>query len=493
MNTYRKAHYTLRHRMIATLSQRLDGITYTQRHGLIRGMRRQGGLGFLPAILAGGDHETAEHRFLRSLDLSGKVVYEIGAFQGILTLFFSSRAKEVIAYEPNPPSYNRVMQNLRLNGRRNVRVRHLAVGAQPGSITLLSDPLMPGGTSGDPTVAVRSRFFVDRNRREGAGGHDRRGHRRGAAPPPELIKIERRHGAAGAPGNGRHLTRHRPDLYMEMHGATMDHKDANVRAIVDFVLSIGYSEILHVESSERIAAANATRGREGPCSAAGSLTAASDPCRCSDAPLVPFTRSICHRTAERQEVRLVELRTPVLPGGSRSVYEALERWPTSISHSRASLRNRSGRWWGGAFHHSPRGRMAAVRPLRECGSMGGRETPSLCPEVELLQGWPASTTRSSRGLPMGLEYYDRIAFINRDRMTRYLESGLVSPRPARRSATETRPARFGTHRRGRRPSRPRTRSRPRTYVRTTYSPESSLHLAGEDIIRTLVDAEFNVS
>ena len=74
MESYRKAHYTLRHRVIASLSQRLDGITYTQRHGLIRGMRRQGGLGFLPAVLAGGHHETAEHRFLRQLDLEDKVV-----------------------------------------------------------------------------------------------------------------------------------------------------------------------------------------------------------------------------------------------------------------------------------------------------------------------------------------------------------------------------------------------------------------------------------
>jgi hypothetical protein len=59
------------------------------------------------------------------------------------------------------------------------------------------------------------------------------------------------------------LKRHHPDLYMEMHGATMDHKDANVRAIVDFVTSLGYREILHVESGERLTAANATRGREG--------------------------------------------------------------------------------------------------------------------------------------------------------------------------------------------------------------------------------------
>lgn len=265
MNSYRKAHYTLRHRMIATLSQRFDGITYTQRHGLIRGMKRQGGLGFLPAILAGGDHETAEHRFLRSLDLGNKVVYEIGAFQGILTLFFSSRAKEVIAYEPNPPSYNRVMQNLRLNGRGNVRVRNLAVGASPGSITLLSDPLMPGGTSGDPTVAGQIKgssstatavhvSVVTLDQDIAAA----------QLPPPELIKIDIEGMELPAlQGMTGTLERHRPDLYMEMHGATMDHKDANVRAIVDFVLALGYSEMFHVESGERITAANATRAREG--------------------------------------------------------------------------------------------------------------------------------------------------------------------------------------------------------------------------------------
>src|SRR5687768_10787970 len=156
----RKTHYTLRHRMIASLSQRLDGITYTQRHGLIRGMRRRGGLGFLPAILTGNTHNTAEHQFLEALDLRNKVVYEVGAFQGLLTLFFSSRAREVIAYEPNPPSFERVNQNLRLNRRDNVRLRQLAVGDRPGVLTLLTDPLMPGGASADPQVAGQIKSSV---------------------------------------------------------------------------------------------------------------------------------------------------------------------------------------------------------------------------------------------------------------------------------------------------------------------------------------------
>lgn len=264
MESYRKTHYTLRHRMIASISQRLDGLTYTQRHGLIRGMRRQGGLGFLPAILAGGDRETAEHAFLRSLDLSGRVVYEIGAFQGILTLFFSSRAQEVIAWEPNPPSYARVVRNLRLNGRTNVRVRNFAVGDRPGTLTLMSDPLMPGGTSGDPAVAgqIQSSSAVTSVDVPVVtiDGEVESAH----LPPPDLVKIDIEGMELPAlQGMVKTIEAHRPDLYLEMHGATVSHKEANARAIVAFLTAIGYTKILHVESGLAIGPANAEEARRG--------------------------------------------------------------------------------------------------------------------------------------------------------------------------------------------------------------------------------------
>lgn len=262
--SYRKTHYTLRHRVIANLSQRLDGLTYTQRHGLIRGMRRQGGLGFLPAILAGRHQETAEHRFLRSLDLADKVVYEIGAFQGILTLFFSSRAREVIAYEPNPPSFGRVERNLRLNGRTNVRLRNLAVGDRTGTLTLLSDPLMPGGTTGDPSVARQIEGSSPATSVEVPVVTLDEDITAGRLPPPDLIKIDIEGMELTAlRGMPQTLRRYRPDLYMEMHGATREHKDRNVRAIVEFVSGIGYTDITHVETGARIHPGNATLAREG--------------------------------------------------------------------------------------------------------------------------------------------------------------------------------------------------------------------------------------
>jgi FkbM family methyltransferase len=264
MDNYRKAHYSLRHRVIAKLSQHLDGLTYTQRHGLIRGMKRQGGLGFLPSVLAGGSSETAEHRFLRSLNLDGRTVYEIGAFQGILTLFFSSRAKRVIAYEPNPPSCNRLLRNLRLNGRTNVQVRNLAVGERAGSLRLLSDPLMPGGTSGDPTVSQQieaSRIAMSVDVPVVTIDEDAAA---GQLPPPDLVKIDIEGMELPAlKGMAATLAQHKPDLYLEMHGATMAHKDENVLAIVRFLEGAGYPHIVHVESGTRINAGNATRAREG--------------------------------------------------------------------------------------------------------------------------------------------------------------------------------------------------------------------------------------
>jgi hypothetical protein len=59
------------------------------------------------------------------------------------------------------------------------------------------------------------------------------------------------------------LREYHPELYMEMHGADVDQKNANVRNIVDFVTQLGYGSLLHVESGDAITPPNATRAREG--------------------------------------------------------------------------------------------------------------------------------------------------------------------------------------------------------------------------------------
>lgn len=98
------------------------------------------------------------------------------------------------------------------------------------------------------------------------------------------------------------------------------------------------------------------------------------------------------------------------------------------------------------------------------------------------------------GLPMGFESYDRVAFINRDRMRRYVDAGVVTRDQAvlagypkldglAAGSVDGKGVRLtlGFH-----PGRPLALYAP------TYSPASSLHLAGEAIVQALCRAGFGV-
>jgi FkbM family methyltransferase len=138
-------HYTRKHLLIAWISTHLfDNATYTVRHGLLKGMKRRGGLGWLPARFSPGIM-TAEQQFWQGLDLTGKTVYDVGAFHGLLTLFFASRAKLVVCFEPNTHNNQRLMKNLALNGVKNVEVRKAGVGSTRETRKMVGSPLMPGG------------------------------------------------------------------------------------------------------------------------------------------------------------------------------------------------------------------------------------------------------------------------------------------------------------------------------------------------------------
>ncbi|MEP6915384.1 MAG: hypothetical protein ABJC89_07050, partial [Acidobacteriota bacterium] len=98
------------------------------------------------------------------------------------------------------------------------------------------------------------------------------------------------------------------------------------------------------------------------------------------------------------------------------------------------------------------------------------------------------------GLPMGFEYYDRVAFINRDRMDRYLDAGVVTAAQALLVGYPKldRLASGRVDGQAVRTSLDLDPARPTALYAPTYSPASSLHLAGESIIRRLESAGFNV-
>jgi FkbM family methyltransferase len=247
-------HYSLRHRTIAWISRNVfDGVTYTARHGLIRGMRRRGGLGWTPEW----SEPTREEMFWRELPLDGLVIYDVGAFHGILTLFFASRGARVIAYEPNEVNHARLIQNIRLNRLTNVLVRQLAIGSQAGSGTLTYSPSMAGGGSVNANAVgtVSQRVEITTLDHDIAAA---------ALPAPGLVKIDVEGWELAALEGARGtLDAHHPALFLEMHGKTMREKKRKASALVAFLCDAGYRDIRHVETGASITPENETVAAEG--------------------------------------------------------------------------------------------------------------------------------------------------------------------------------------------------------------------------------------
>jgi hypothetical protein len=101
---------------------------------------------------------------------------------------------------------------------------------------------------------------------------------------------------------------------------------------------------------------------------------------------------------------------------------------------------------------------------------------------------------SPASLPIGFNQYDRVAFINADRMQRYLEAGIVRPDaailvgyPKVDALVNGRYDAAAIH-----GHLQLEMHRSTAIYAPTWSPASSLHLAGEDIVKSLLDAGFNV-
>lgn len=257
-------HYTLKHKIVSWISRNLfDSVTYTVRHGLLKGMKRKGGLGWIPAV-DGDSTKTPEHRFLATLNVSGKVVFDVGAFEGLVTLFLARSAKHIVCYEPNSRNHARLRKNLELNRIQNVTVRKYALGSTPSMSVMTSDPTMAGGATLSSSISTTINRRIDARHEEIQVRTLDQELVEAHLPEPDFIKVDVEgyelpflHGAR------RLLAAKHPAIYLEMHGETMNEKRANVRAIVEYLSAAGYDDILHVESGRKINRENSELAARG--------------------------------------------------------------------------------------------------------------------------------------------------------------------------------------------------------------------------------------
>lgn len=124
------------HIITLTMKPIVDHVTYTVRSGPAAGLKRRGGYGFLPHSVCD------EEKFYISLDLAGKVFYDVGTYEGIISLF-AARAVgaqgTLVFVEPNPECFRRTRRNLDLNQFRcKIIQRNAALGAKRGSASMWS-------------------------------------------------------------------------------------------------------------------------------------------------------------------------------------------------------------------------------------------------------------------------------------------------------------------------------------------------------------------
>ncbi|MGH9519025.1 MAG: FkbM family methyltransferase [Terriglobales bacterium] len=206
-----------------------------------------------------------EEQFLANLPLGGQVVYDLGAYRGDYSLYFSRRVGPmgvVVSCEPQPANFAYLTRRLERLQVTNVRALPLAIGQRARVATLFALPGMATTASlaqearticrravGTAQVETLDALIATLN-----------------LPAPEFIKIDvEGHELEVLRGARETLAASGAALLIEVHGVGRQAKCERVREITGLLRGLRY-EVQHVESGR-------DAGRNGDGIAGGHLYA----------------------------------------------------------------------------------------------------------------------------------------------------------------------------------------------------------------------------
>lgn len=147
-------------------------------------------------------------------------IYDIGANVGIYALALASDSpdRSVIAFEPSPPTCERLRANIRANALENrIDVRPCGLGAETRTRPFYVSTY-PELSAFDRQSATRWGASVADVRSVSSDRLDDIVHEDDALPPPDVLKIDVEGAAPGVLRGAREtLERHEPTVFVEIH------------------------------------------------------------------------------------------------------------------------------------------------------------------------------------------------------------------------------------------------------------------------------------
>ena len=99
------------------------------------------------ALLDKGSYDTDVIDSLLEYTTPGSTVVFVGAHIGALLVPMAAKVGKVIAFEPNPPTFEMLELNVALNGLQNVELHKLAASAVEEELAIIHNTINTGGSS----------------------------------------------------------------------------------------------------------------------------------------------------------------------------------------------------------------------------------------------------------------------------------------------------------------------------------------------------------